>query len=392
MHKKQEVTNLLCDPFSIMTLHVFNPEHDIALASNLSNFTAPRAGRQLRHDLSFLPLLWAAEDDVVLVDDAEYAKRQFQELFTHLTPIPGATYSHGWSNLLQRLEQNAPRAGATAVNPWGWNRALCAELKRRGINESLLPDDEQLQRFRALSHRRTATRLLAQLQQDGTVGEAVECWSVDEIEGFLNRHPRAVLKAPWSSSGRGVRVVDTANKDGQPSESQQRLMDWAANIIRLQGSIMAEPYYEKVIDFAMEFCVGETGQICYKGLSVFHTEGSAYTGNLLAIETIKEEIISRYIPVSLLNSIQKKIVSVLDLEDYRGCFGIDMMVVRQPIATKDDETAGFLLHPCVELNLRRTMGHVALALTEKLGIRNDAQAQMKVLYNGNHYQLTIQAL
>ena len=96
--------------------------------------------------------------------------------------------------------------------------------------------------------------------------------------------------------------------------------------------------------------------------------------------------------MSLLDSIQKKIVSILDLEDYRGCFGIDMMVVRQPIATKDDETAGFLLHPCVELNLRRTMGHVALALTEKLGIRNDAQAQMKVLYNGNHYQLTIQAL
>lgn len=29
-------------------LHIFNPEHDIALASNLSNFTAPHAGRQLR--------------------------------------------------------------------------------------------------------------------------------------------------------------------------------------------------------------------------------------------------------------------------------------------------------------------------------------------------------
>ena len=84
-----------------MTLHVFNPEHDIALASNLSNFTAPRAGRQLRHDLSFLPLFWAAEDDVVLVDDAEYAKRQFQELFMHLTPMVGATYSSSWSEMLQ---------------------------------------------------------------------------------------------------------------------------------------------------------------------------------------------------------------------------------------------------------------------------------------------------
>jgi hypothetical protein len=41
---------------------------------------------------------------------------------------------------------------------------------------------------------------------------------------------------------------------------------------------------------------------------------------------------------------------------YQGPFGIDMMVV----STADKD--GFLLHPCVEINLRRTMGHVALAI------------------------------
>ena len=29
---------------------------------------------------------------------------------------------------------------------------------------------------------------------------------------------------------------------------------------------------------------------------------------------------------------------------------------------KPDEKDGFLLHPCVEINLRRTMGHVALSV------------------------------
>ena len=48
-----------------MKIHIFNPEHDIALASNLSNFTAPHAGRQLRHDLGFLPAIWADEGDVI---------------------------------------------------------------------------------------------------------------------------------------------------------------------------------------------------------------------------------------------------------------------------------------------------------------------------------------
>ena len=58
-----------------MKLHIFNPEHDIALASNLANFTAPHAGRQLRANLGFLPALWAADGDAVLVDDVASAER-----------------------------------------------------------------------------------------------------------------------------------------------------------------------------------------------------------------------------------------------------------------------------------------------------------------------------
>ena len=40
---------------------------------------------------------------------------------------------------------------------------------------------------------------------------------------------------------------------------------------------------------------------------------------------------------------------------YRGPLGIDMMLVR-PAAP----SSAPLLHPCIEVNLRRTMGHVAL--------------------------------
>ena len=39
-----------------MNLHIFNPEHDLALAANLRQFTAPHAGRQLRSDLAFIPV------------------------------------------------------------------------------------------------------------------------------------------------------------------------------------------------------------------------------------------------------------------------------------------------------------------------------------------------
>lgn len=47
MHPKQTIMSNFC---------LFNPEHEIALASNLMNFTAPKAGRMLRADLGFLPV------------------------------------------------------------------------------------------------------------------------------------------------------------------------------------------------------------------------------------------------------------------------------------------------------------------------------------------------
>ena len=56
-----------------MKLHIFNPEHDLALAVNQPNYTAPHAGRQLRNDLAFIPALWADEGDFVMVDSIDDA-------------------------------------------------------------------------------------------------------------------------------------------------------------------------------------------------------------------------------------------------------------------------------------------------------------------------------
>ena len=81
-----------------MTLHIFNPEHDIALASNLSNFTAPHAGRQLRADLGLLPALWAEEGDIILVENVEYATKAWKRLRQRLVPMLNA-----WNNACQPL-------------------------------------------------------------------------------------------------------------------------------------------------------------------------------------------------------------------------------------------------------------------------------------------------
>ena len=61
-----------------------------------------------------------------------------------------------------------------------------------------------------------------------------------------------------------------------------------------------------------------------------------------------------------------------------GPFGIDMMIVK-------GEKYG--LHPCVEINLRRTMGHVALSLSPT---DDDVVRVMRIEYNEGQYRMKIE--
>ena len=345
-----------------MKLLVFNPEHDLALAANLSNFTAPHAGRQLRADLGFVPAIWAAADDFVLVENVEDAERRF----LRLTRRPFGRFIA--KDLLCKLQ-------FSAVDVWGWDLAIRAYLLRWGVEAVVMPTVTQIDAIRQLSHRRHAMQLLESLQMPGTIGCASETDQMEMIADRLHRGEHLVVKAPWSSSGRGVRFM----------EGDMNIYDkgWVRHVIEKQGSVMVEPYYNKVKDFGMEFVSDGKGLVSYVGLSLFQTSNGAYTGNILASEDEKEHMISRYISVDLLKAIRQKICTLMGVllkDRYAGAFGIDMMVVRR------DDGDGFLLHPCVEINLRRTMGHVAISLTEHC---SGLPKLMKMEYNSNVYKIRI---
>lgn len=340
------------------TLHLFNPEHDIALAANLSNFTAPRAGRLLRADLGFLPLLWAEEGDRVVVDDVEKSVQAWRAFCgAHASWLPaGMSGRASWLVEAPGVARDAARCGAVA--PWGWDLAVRRQLERWGIASALLPSPAALTALREASHRRTAARLLSALRPSSGILEAFECRDRRELVALSSRLGRIVVKSPWSSSGRGVRFLADAAE-------LHRQMHWMDGVLRQQQSLMVEPYYNKVCDFGMEFEVAEGGIVRYLGLSLFHTEGGAYVGNLLASESLKLQRITRYVSEETVADVRSKLCRILPAvlpPDYRGPLGIDMMVI-------EGESGQRLLHPCVELNLRRTMGHVALALTSLIGNR-----------------------
>ena len=345
-----------------MKLLVFNPEHDLALAANLSNFTAPHAGRQLRADLGFIPAIWAAADDRVLVENVEDAERRF----LRLTRRPFGRFI---------AKEQIRKHQFSAVDVWGWDLAIRAYLLRWGLDAAIMPSVTQIDVIRQLSHRRYAMQLLESLQMPSTIGSSFETDQMSDITGRLDSGEHLVVKAPWSSSGRGVRFMD----------GDMNIYDsgWLRHIIEKQGSVMVEPYYNKVKDFGMEFVSDGNGTVRYVGLSLFQTSNGAYTGNILASEEEKETAISHYIPIDLLKAVQQKIcieMGALLKDRYTGAFGIDMMVIRR------DDGDGFLLHPCVEINLRRTMGHVAISLTE---LCSGLPKLMKIEYNANIYKIKI---
>ena len=321
------------------TLYIFNPEHDLALAANLANFTSPHAGRKLRADLGFLSALWAGEDDYVLVEYVEQAVKAYGRLRAKTGSGPRRFVD---KSQLAHLNINK-------VEPWGWDLALRSFLLRYGVNA--VPSEDEIAVIRDLSHRKHAVNLLSELHLSGTMGASSCVDSLSEVSRMLDEYGHIVVKAPWSSSGRGVRFIE-----GELNDYQSR---WIQNIISKQGSVVVEPYYRKVKDFGMEFESDGMGNVRYLGLSLFHTKNGAYTGNLIATEEEKQELLSAYISADLLKSVTEIIcdkLGTLYAGKFQGLFGIDMMVV------STDEKDGFLLHPCVEINLRRTMGHVALSI------------------------------
>lgn len=359
-----------------MNIRIFNPEHEMALASGLQQFTPPHAGRDLRHDLGFLPAIWADDDDLILVDDTEAAL----EAARHLPfALHGTMVDH---KQLRQILSGRNLFEPLHVDPWGWDLVVAHTLEKLGIGDNRMPDITHLLSIRHLASREwAAVKMLPDFRKvRGTLGEAYRLTTLHEVQRAISRLGRAVLKAPWSCSGRGIRYVES----GQLSPS---LTGWVLNVVRRQGCIMIEPYYNKVADFGMEFDIDAWGHVTYLGLSLFHTANGAYTGNIVDSEENKLDMLTRYVPATILKSVKLKAMKLLAekvSDKYHGPLGIDMMAVR----VSDDKAHECRVHPCVEVNFRHTMGHVALELQKRLPARKYV---MRVAYT-NKYRLQVEPL
>lgn len=318
-------------------LHIFNPDNDIALANGDSHYVIPRSARKIGEDLAVLPCWYAPQGSAVLIPDKDTLNEwnSFRPSFHFFV-----------SDEIEKYHDFSPQ-------PWGWNPMLINTLRKMGVSETQLPNSEQMKRLRALSHRSTSVRLLQSLSLSFPFcGESKELFTDDEIRIYVENHPLCVLKEPLSGSGKGLFWCK--------GEYTDFIRHWAVKVMKGQNSVVGEPVYDKVKDFAMEFFAGTDGKVSFAGYSLFNTdERGVYHGNLLASDDEIESKLAHYVPISWLRELKEQLLERLSgmfQNDYTGYLGIDMMICRS------ESPPYFIIHPCVEMNLRMNMGMTARLL------------------------------
>lgn len=334
--------------FAVMNndLYIFNPDSDLALAYGVEGYTAPPHARQLRRDLQMLPAWYCSDGATILSQNCE-EDRLWLERMKNLLGIDARCID------INHLQNHRFR-----YNAWGWN----LDLRQRLINENVpmdnLPSREWVNNLRGLSHRAISVKIHEYLRSviDYPFPPLpVEVRSVEDIQKFEHKHPKCYIKAPWSSSGRGVyRVLEPQSRN---------FITWAQGIINRQGSIMCEHACDGVMDFALEYRC-ENAKAEFAGYSVFSNDShSSFDSGIVAKGEILRTLITDKLgnDSNILDRVKDEICNFIEQEIapyYNGYLGVDMMLYR-------DEEGNIRLNPCVELNLRMTMGVVTAIFGEK---------------------------
>lgn len=315
-------------------IYLFNPENDMALANFTPYYKAPSEIIRMANDLSVLPAWYAPEGSTIKVDSLSRVSL-WRELCPASDFLPDVIWSAEWENM--------------PYKPWGWSPSLLYTLRKAGVNDSFLLSDMQMGQIRVLSGRQCCVKILESFSRmDGLCGKAMTCNSMTQVKKYITSLERCVLKAPWSGSGRGIMYVSS-------KEWNDSAEGWVSRVLRVQGEIMVEPLYNKVCDFAMEFYADGNGSVSFVGYSLFDTDAHGnYKGNFLLSDGQIKKILSQYIPDEVFDNVcrtmEESLASLLN-KDYCGFLGVDMMICL--------EDGRYLLHPCVEINLRMNMGVVS---------------------------------
>lgn len=108
------------------------------------------------------------------------------------------------------------------------------------------------------------------------------------VHDFVTTHLRAMLKAPWSGSGKGLcRTYGTYDL---------AVGRWVQGVLRRQGEVVCEPYFEKEADMAMEF-LSDGNRVVFRATLGFRPMSAEHIKGIVYYLTMKSR--NMYLPISL---------------------------------------------------------------------------------------------
>lgn len=333
-------------------LWVFNPGHEEALSiPPEKRYTLSKEIRWMRYELSSLLHLLASDDDLIYVPTSP------DGFPAHLLRATGEV-----------LPSDYILPPSLSVILWGQDAHILRELRECPLFARttlllppLTPD------YLRISHRQSSYDLLSHLvHQLGYPQDLLPHWvtaGADRTEteqrlrtaitSVVSRSfgstEQLMVKRPYTSSGRGVFPL--------PFPIQPKHLEALIGSCMRCGSISIEPHLDVVDNWAIEYTRNAQGKVSFFALSHFatHPSGRAYLGNHLSSPQELWQKLSTHIGEAslqrLIEAQRRWLERELVASEYIGYIGIDLFFYR------DGEQVCF--HPCVEINLRTTMGVVA---------------------------------
>ncbi|MDR0613935.1 MAG: hypothetical protein LBG45_10810 [Dysgonamonadaceae bacterium] len=305
-------------------IHYFNPGHEMAVLNASKYYQPPRRVAKMQEDLALLPAWYASPGD---------------DVFT------------GQNLQSETLKNNSVELWGVSPQSIHYFETLD---KQYGL-QLRIPEWKEAYRF--LGSRFAAQKALAALMEaipeiDKTILPQF-CSCLAGIEKIINPTLPFLIKSPYSSSGRGLLWIP-AGKLAQP---ERQII---GGMLKKQSLVSVEKALDKRLDFSMHFEISPAKETRFVGYSVFRTNAKgAYESSLLAGRETLEKQITDLINKDLLRKTKEILTGILQemyAPHYAGNIGVDMMAY----ACENQ----FRLHPCVEINMRKSMGYLAIRLFE----------------------------
>jgi len=355
-------------------IHYFNPGHETAVLNASKYYHPPAHVTKMQTDLTFLPAWYASEGDFIFMETAlsDEFIHSLQPLNFQIKSVTPGDFSVN-REMLQHSE----------VDLWGISPQSVHFFEKLGEYWNLsLAIPQWREEFRFLGSRFASLKVLAELLNRIPEIEReilpIFFSDIDEIEKEVSqRHELLLVKSPYSSSGRGLIWLPT----GKLAQSERQII---SGMLKKQKQVSIEKALDKCMDFSMHFEITKQGDTQFMGYSVFQTNAKgAYEKSRLAGQAYLEKQITDLIDAGLLlqaRIVLSEIIQKMYAPFYKGAIGIDMLIYQSGDS--------YRLHPCIEINMRKSMGYLAIRLTEKY-LHPDSQGEFFIEYNRNP-QTTLQ--